>query len=842
MRRLSLALSALLLLAAALPAAALTTREVTDTLLGKLWDANPPGEVLFSEDFGSGNLDRWKADPGFTIVDRPGGGGKCAQVVASEKDNEDLILKQQIPVLPGHPIAVCWRTRFITGGDPLYLRVDFFDETGKTGKPYARQDTSREGQQWTGNAVLVSDWFPAYTRAITIWFHHVPKANTTSLLSEIRVVDLGPAVASALAAELPMAMERSRALAAQAQGLPATPLARAWGAVIATQASRLSAELAACAKLEPGSTAMEQALGRPATYVARLSEALAGLRSGALTTTSLLAYATTPVSSELVLPYSAHLPGAQLGKVGVRACPGETESASLVLWAPEEVPALLPEVTALKGPGGTIPAAALDLKWVKCWYQAGTAPRGVAQDRAHKVLVPELLLNDDALVRVDLQGQHNELKLAFPQGARYVAIDDPTPPKPAWGLNLKPGEYPLQDAATLQALNLPAGQNKQLWLTVRVPAACRPGRYQGRVRLTSQGRLLGEVPLSLEVLPFTLPAPATHYDPTRPFTGSLYYWGELDPTGVGGVGYKLKSEQQFRAELRTMYDHGIVAPAMIWSPSFVYGDEPFFRKHLAAAKAAGMSGRPLYFADSGLIGAPTAPAELQALQAKVRRTLELAKEYGFTGVYFYGIDEARGDTLLKEKVAWKAVQEAGGKVIVSGFQGQLEAVGDLLDLFNRAGDPAADSAAQWHQRGHLIWNYAHPQTPPEDPLLYRRNYGLYLWRLDYDGACTYCFMDSSGAQWNDFDDDTYRDHCLAYPTLDGVAGTLALEGFREGQDDLRYVTLLRQRLAAARAGNSAALKTKAGAAEEWLESLDMATADLDAVRAETVRWLGELRQ
>ena len=285
-----------------------------------------------------------------------------------------------------------------------------------------------------------------------------------------------------------------------------------------------------------------------------------------------------------------------------------------------------------------------------------------------------------------------------------------------------------------------------------------------------------------------------------------------------------------------MVERGIVAPAMIWSPKIIYGDEPLFRRHLQMAQEAGMSGRPLYFADSGLIGAPTEPAALAALQENIRKTIRVAAEYGFTGVYFYGIDEARGEKLQAERTAWQAVHEAGGKVIVSGFQGQLEAVGDLLDLFNRAGDPAADNAAAWHERGHLIWNYAHPQTPAEDPEMYRRNYGLYLWRLDYDGACTYCFMDSSGAQWNDFDDDTYRDHCLAYPTVDGVVTTLALEGFREGQDDLRYVTTLRT-LIAKSPQQPAAIE-----AEKWLDGLDMRTADLGAVRAEVIRRIEGLRK
>ena len=340
----------------------------------------------------------------------------------------------------------------------------------------------------------------------------------------------------------------------------------------------------------------------------------------------------------------------------------------------------------------------------------------------------------------------------------------------------------MKDSPKLLPADLPAEQNKQLWITVRVPAKAKPGRYAGRIRLTAGGESLGEVSLTLDVLPFALPAPRTHYDLAQDYTGSLYYWGELDPTGAGTIGYKVKSEQQFRAEQQMMFAHNVVAPAMIWSPTILYKEEPLFRKHLAIAREVGMSGRPLYTADSGLVGSPTEPDALRALQDNVRKAIGIAGEYGFQGVYFYGIDEATGDKLLSQKPAWQAVHEAGGKIIVSGYAGHLQAVGDILDLFNRAGDPGSENVTEWHRFGNKVWNYANPQTPVEDPEVYRRNYGLYDWRLDLDGACTYCFMDSSGTQWNDFDCDSYRDHCLAYPTVDGVVGTLALAGLREALD------------------------------------------------------------
>jgi hypothetical protein len=834
---------AIALLAATAPhlVQAATTREIVQALLPKLGQANAPGDVLFKEDF-SGNLDRWTHGNDWTIVDKPDGGGKCVSVTSIEADHVNMVLNAHIPVVPGHAIAVYWKTRLVSGTAPPYLRVDFFGEDGKQGQPYAHQEPSQTGPQWTENAMLVSDWFPAYTRAITIWFHHEPKAHTTSLISDIKVVDLSGAVLAVARQELARYEDLGRNLPAQAAALPQNPVADSWRPLITRYADRMRAEVADAAKLEPGSAELQKAIERPATYLARLSEAIDGLKRGSVKTRRLLTYSTTPVTSQMVLPYSPDLPGAALGGLQLAACPGETRPGSLVLWGPEAVSGVMPRVSDLKGPGGTIPASAVDVKWVKCWYKAGSAPYGVAQDRSHKVLVAELLLNDDGLLKVDLEGQHNSLKLAFPEGARYVPIDDPTPPKPAWGFAYKLADFPVRDAAALQPTDLPAGQNKQVWISVRVPASARPGRYQGKIALTAGTQALGDVSLTLEVLPFALVPPRTHYDLTQDFTGSLYYWGQLDPTGAGSISYNMKSEEQFRAELKMMYDHNIIAPTVIWSPNIVYKDEPFFRKHLAIAKKIGLAGKPLYFGDSGMIGAPTDPAALETLKENVRKTIRIAAEYGFTGVYFYGIDEATGDTLKSERVAWQAVHEAGGKVIVSGFQGQLQAVGDVLDLFNRCADPAGEPAVEWHNRGHKIWNYGHPQTPIEDPAVYRRNYGLYLWRLDYDGTNTYCFMDSSGTQWNDFDDDTYRDHCLAYPTTNGVVGTLAIEGFRMGIDDVKYATVLRLLIDKASREGSATQKAKAAKALEWLDGIDTRSADLDEVRHGMVQRIEELRK
>ncbi|MFH1920875.1 MAG: hypothetical protein ABIP48_13480, partial [Planctomycetota bacterium] len=194
-----------------------------------------------------------------------------------------------------------------------------------------------------------------------------------------------------------------------------------------------------------------------------------------------------------------------------------------------------------------------------------------------------------------------------------------------------------------------------------------------------------------------------------------------------------------------------------------------------------------------------------------------------------------GERLEAQRPSWEAVRRAGGKVFVAGYHGSFELVGDLQDVLVFAGPPDADEAAKYHGVGHQIFSYANPQCGCEEPLRYRRNFGLLLWKKDFDGAMDYAYQHSFTHVWNDFDNVHYRDHVMAYPTVDGVIDTLQWEGYREGVDDTRYLATLLEAI------RSAAPKKKplAEAAQKWLDELDV-SGDLDAIRASLIDWILKL--
>ena len=182
---------------------------------------------------------------------------------------------------------------------------------------------------------------------------------------------------------------------------------------------------------------------------------------------------------------------------------------------------------------------------------------------------------------------------------------------------------------------------------------------------------------------------------------------------------------------------------------------------------------------------------------------------------------------------------------MAGFKGNFEAMGDILDILaysaGRSG-PDPKEAGKWHSVNHKIWNYANPQGGPENPDLYRRNYGLQLWRINYDGGGPFAWQVSYGdddGMWNDFSSDR-RANAMTYPAADRPIDTIAWEGFREAVDDVRYATTLKLEIDKAKKSKNSNKKKLALQAEKYLEELDV-TGDLDVIRRKIISYILKLK-
>ena len=499
-----------------------------------------------------------------------------------------------------------------------------------------------------------------------------------------------------------------------------------------------------------------------------------------------------PISNEKVFPNRFPVPGIVGTELNLAACPGEYEPASFATYGFKE----LRDVTVTWGEATsgefTLPSSQIEVYIVKCWWQAGV---GVA-DVKHPTLTPELLLKDPDFVSVEDEAKRNRLRDAA---------------------------APV-DAAELQPVSIPAGEAQQFWVTVHVPEGTSPGIYTGRMSLEMENAPETVLPFTVEVLPIRLEQPALRY--------SIYYRGRLTDDLKGSIGSKWKSPRQYSAEMQNLKAHGITHPTCHQD----LDNTQLLEHTIELRKRAGIAIDPFYTLGLQTRGY-TSSKELEKLKDQVHAGLAQLRKHGIKELYIYGIDEASGDVLKNERPSFKAAHEAGAKVFAACASGAFELVGDLLHLAVFNGPLNPSEAKKWRSLEHRIFSYANPQVGVEEPETYRRNYGLALWKAGYDGAMNYAYQHNFGDIYVDDDHETFRDHVFAYPTVDGVIDTIQWEGFREGVDDVRYVTTLLKAIENATGGK----EELAQEAMEWVKTIDP-YGDLQSIRAEMVKWILQLSQ
>lgn len=807
------------------------------------------GKLLFAQDFEDSISANDPENSGITLVSDTDTEGTCLQLSTSGYHIKDL------SVIPGHWVMVSWKARMVSKSSQKirgFVEVSYLDKDGQSlGQPVRQRAYSgAAGIEWKEQIWSLAPFWsnhltmrPPDTRSIVLRFFHESNDQAVTLVDDIRVTDIHPVVLQIVADMIGGHQRLLTRAGERIAALPDSPRTSLWKQVVVDHGDRIASELQSLTTQEVTGESFIDGSDPPLLFARRLADAADALEDDLAHPATVLTYRTRPfpVNGAFyhhhrsdpvgVRPYASQIEGEVAKRVSVMACPGEYEPVSIALWSPENLEQVSVHAPVLKGSTGLIPTANLDIKVIKCWYQRTDRPKW-------PVLVPRFLLNDDALLKVDLSQRRHYLKLSFPDGSRYVEVPSYAP---AWSptdsvepVEEDPQAFPLRDSDSLRPFDLVAGQNKQLWLTLKVPQEAAAGQYSGDIVFRSGAREIARFEVNLRVLPFSLPAPKTRYDPGQEYTFSIYYRGLLNEEGKGMVGNMEKSRQQFRAELRMMVEHGIKSPLMVLSGHWPTGETAFLRRHLQVMREVGMSGRALYLGEN----IHRVTDQLDTLRRVVSKTVAVAREYGFTDVYLYGQDEASGEMLrTKQLPSWRTVHEGGGKVQVSVTYHSLGDVPDELDLVIGANLPQRHLAQARHRLGHKIHSYAFPFTNHHDPLIYRRNCGLVTWSYDYDGVTPYCFMHNQGAVWNDLDG---TDISIAFPTIDGAVSTLALEAIREAADDVRYATLLMQSIEAARQTGTPDEQAVAERAYQWVMTKEFLTADLDRVRTQMVDYITHL--
>ncbi|MCC6423905.1 MAG: hypothetical protein IT447_10540 [Phycisphaerales bacterium] len=588
---------------------------------------------------------------------------------------------------------------------------------------------------------------------------------------------------------------------------------------------------------------------------------------------SFVVYEVNPISNQRILPESTSIEGRIADAIHTRTARGATVPIGLVVSSNHDLNQLLPVIAPLRDDHDQIAKEiGVDRKIVKVWYQdrnedwkrhppaldlpppssqaipVNSDPRSYQYSPMErtglKLLTPELLLNDDALVVVDESTRTNSVRARTSDGTRLLRLDDPKSPA---ATTIK--DFTVSDSTELLPMTLLAGRIQEFWIDIEIPASVPPGIYHTTIRWLDGDQLLAQTPLSIEIIPVVLTE--------TNFIAGIYYH-PVNYTNEPGypVFYpgKLAWEQTAR-ELKSLARNHLWDALMPGPVQNVGMDTPIdindLKRRIDLRKAAGLRTDRLFYTGI-MLGRVNDAGEAERLRNKVRLLVNTARSCGVEEIYVYSQDEASAEALSALRPAWVIAHEEGAKVFAAGSREDMFPImGDMLDLFICAGYPDRREAARWHAVGGKIACYSNPQGGLEQPETYRRNYGLLLWQNDYDGAAPYTYhtagrqsVGSVPSLWDDYivNSDAMKQHAMAYPTATGVIETIQLRGLREAYTDLQYIHALE--LAIENHCLSSAGQTNATNLLRYLKAGDINKDQTDPadIRVKIIEYLSDTRK
>ncbi len=542
-----------------------------------------------------------------------------------------------------------------------------------------------------------------------------------------------------------------------------------------------------------------------------------------------------PMSETQYLPDTIPEDGVKNGVVQIIAARDEYEPGSFVVRADRDLGKVKFVIGELKTKDGkAFPADCLDLKTVKVWYQNGNAWFSYFADKGKK-LCPELLLNDEDLIKVDEAKKSNYARLTEKDGrVHYTWLSDPAAfhtrseditlsrPRPVGPFVCMRENF--SDAQTHAGATLAKDKSKQFFLTAHVKADQPVGIYRGEIALVPDGttEVVARIPVALRVLPFTLPDPMCWNDVNRPFITLLSDYGNLDMISSQNGGDRALARRQLISICRDFAAHGQTQPS--------FGDAI---NNLDIVRAGGQR------VDEFLRGwhmKITDPCEMRAQAKRLRRKAD--KVYGKDVRPFlrYG-DEYGLKTLRTVRPMVEIYQRAGFRWVVNSKStyGFAAVTADLLDLPIPPDSLSMSYAAKFNDvtgnTAYFGW-YAQQHVGVENPAFCRRQYGFGPYRAGF--SCNHNYAHHLDG-WNDSVTDIFRRMQFVYGCGSGCIDTLSWEAFREGLDDIRYATVLKRLALPHLDSRDIPLRTMARKAIQLMTDADQDNFDLTTLRREMTR-------
>jgi hypothetical protein len=389
------------------------------------------------------------------------------------------------------------------------------------------------------------------------------------------------------------------------------------------------------------------------------------------------------------------------------------------------------------------------------------------------------------------------------------------------------------DAGSLQPVVLNENEFKQFMVTLGIPKSARDGQYEGAITLTADGKAFGSVPMLVRVLPFELPLPRTYYDLDKEFFHNQSGARTMNPDIVRNLVNHNNLHLCGRPEIN------------VFNPARVEEDVKLLKdlgvSFSALFRIATMANLAVWSAQPAL----SQQRQLEVLKAKIDKTAELTKKlFGHTEFYSYGIDEGGPAVVRAQRAAWETAHEAGGKIQVSTHARSRLLY--ALDYMWQPGSPTdwrSEEAKRFHAMNpdSVVGWYCDPHGGPENPDYARRLYGLQPYKAHYDAVGNHAWW--KPCQWNDIAQNfepTYRNLNIVYLTRGGVLDTLQWEGVREGLDDVRYATKMKELAHMALKNSDSRVVLRGRLALGFLAYWDADRDCMDAFRMECINHILEL--
>lgn len=565
-----------------------------------------------------------------------------------------------------------------------------------------------------------------------------------------------------------------------------------------------------------------------------------------------IAWQVWPASGERIAPASVPPADATNASIRVASARGVVASASFAVRSARIFKDLSFEPSALQATGGgTIPVEAIDLRVVKCWYQDSNGWFAMRRGPGPSVLVPELLLHDDSLVRIDSKKRENLVRTS-PRGEPpvYHRISAAK----GGGVTPSASFVAADDSDALLPLPIGQGETRQFYLTIEVPEKARAGIYHGRVALTANGERFGHFELYLRVIDHLLPPPTSrfsgrgHLDGTKVITGSAPAVVTTEPEPFETVAV-LPAETITAWSSAFLAESGIAHCVLPFSALPKIGD--YLGKDLPSS---------LWIAPHGSLSVEPAEAPSPAAAAKVARD---ALQTGVKDVRIFLPWRPSGPGVVLQTL--EAVDNTGARAWVFADDKTYGIAGSLIrsamqdgypTTFSRSGPRirsigTEDSDAygkveysdtrqveRWHAIGEPCYLCSTLPAGVEDPSVWRRRLGIECFYHGYDGFILPELVEKSDP-WNDWASPVHRSRTFLYPTKNGFIPTLAWEGVREAVTDIRYLSSVRRLADAVRyAGmENPRLDVEGRRASMWIDQFPVQKGGLDTMRLDAIAWI-----